>query len=223
MLLVLSSEKWKSSNKQESRYHTSWNLFTLLYSFLFQALNIFGFIQVSFMAFSCLLAERYTLFKEFGYHPKEFLFTFLAFATPKPLFSSLYWLKLIKTFQTLCFCSSLLPSTSTHYYIASFHFFFPNMQMIPNDPFSLSTSLAAFTQEQNTNPNPKPNTPPVPKKKRNLPGTPGILFLLHACLDPLHLCCIILYCIIQQRQRIQEHQIYSLYFQHAWILCIYII
>ncbi|WJX11745.1 hypothetical protein P8452_02322 [Trifolium repens] len=47
------------------------------------------------------------------------------------------------------------------------------MQMIPNDPFSLSTSLGVFsTQEQNTNPNPKPNTPPVPKKKRNLPGTP---------------------------------------------------
>ncbi|XP_058771125.1 zinc finger protein JACKDAW-like [Vicia villosa] len=46
------------------------------------------------------------------------------------------------------------------------------MQMIPNDPFSLSTSLPAFAQEQNTNPNPKPNTPPVPKKKRNLPGTP---------------------------------------------------
>jgi hypothetical protein len=51
------------------------------------------------------------------------------------------------------------------------------MQMIPNDPFSLSTSLGVFsTQEQNTNPNPKPNTPPVPKKKRNLPGTPGIHF-----------------------------------------------
>ena len=49
------------------------------------------------------------------------------------------------------------------------------MQMIPGDPFSLSTSLGAFsTQEQNTNPNPKPNAPSVPKKKRNLPGTPGI-------------------------------------------------
>ncbi|CAJ2656672.1 unnamed protein product [Trifolium pratense] len=43
------------------------------------------------------------------------------------------------------------------------------MQMIPNDPFSLGVFS---TQEQNTNPNPKPNTPPVPKKKRNLPGTP---------------------------------------------------
>jgi hypothetical protein len=49
------------------------------------------------------------------------------------------------------------------------------MQMIPGDPFSLSTSLGGFsTQEQNTNPNPKPNAPSVPKKKRNLPGTPGI-------------------------------------------------
>lgn len=47
--------------------------------------------------------------------------------------------------------------------------------MIPGDPFSLSTSLGGFTtQEQNTNPNPKPNAPSVPKKKRNLPGTPGI-------------------------------------------------
>ncbi|XP_004497492.1 zinc finger protein JACKDAW [Cicer arietinum] len=47
------------------------------------------------------------------------------------------------------------------------------MQMIPNDPFSLSTSIGGFiSQEQNTNPNPKPNTPPIPKKKRNLPGTP---------------------------------------------------
>ncbi|TKY52908.1 Zinc finger protein JACKDAW [Spatholobus suberectus] len=44
------------------------------------------------------------------------------------------------------------------------------MQMMPRDPFSLSTSIGAFTQEQNTNPNPKPNHPP--KKKRNLPGTP---------------------------------------------------
>nr|KYP41523.1 Zinc finger protein JACKDAW [Cajanus cajan] len=44
------------------------------------------------------------------------------------------------------------------------------MQMMPGDPFSLSTSIGAFNQEQNTNPNPKPNPPP--KKKRNLPGTP---------------------------------------------------
>ncbi|ESW17222.1 hypothetical protein PHAVU_007G221400 [Phaseolus vulgaris] len=44
------------------------------------------------------------------------------------------------------------------------------MQMMPGDPFSLSTSIGGFTQEQNTNPNPKPNPPP--KKKRNLPGTP---------------------------------------------------
>lgn len=148
MLLVLSSEKWKSSNKQESRYHTSWNLFTLLYSFLFQALNIFGFIQVSFMAFSCLLAERYTLFKEFGYHPKEFLFTFLAFATPKPLFSSLYWLKLIKTFQTLCFCSSLLPSTSTHYYIASFHFFSPICKWFPMTLFHYPLHLVPLLKNK---------------------------------------------------------------------------
>lgn len=42
--------------------------------------------------------------------------------------------------------------------------------MMPGDPFSLSTSIGGFTQEQNTNPNPKPNPPP--KKKRNLPGTP---------------------------------------------------
>ena len=57
----------------------------------------------------------------------------------------------------------------------SFLSLFSNMQMIPGDPFSLSTSLGAFsTQEQNTNPNPKPNAPSVPKKKRNLPGTPGI-------------------------------------------------
>jgi hypothetical protein len=72
----------------------------------------------------------------------------------------------------------------SYFHIATFHHnlllysffspFFSNMQMIPNDPFSLSTSLGVFsTQEQNTNPNPKPNTP-VPKKKRNLPGTPGI-------------------------------------------------
>ncbi|KAJ1398472.1 Zinc finger C2H2-type [Sesbania bispinosa] len=46
------------------------------------------------------------------------------------------------------------------------------MQMMPGDPFSLSTSIGGFTQEQNTNPNPKPNPPPVAKKKRNLPGTP---------------------------------------------------
>ncbi|KAL5136924.1 Zinc finger protein JACKDAW [Glycine soja] len=45
------------------------------------------------------------------------------------------------------------------------------MQMMPGDPFSLSTSIGGFTQDQqNTNPNPKPNAPP--KKKRNLPGTP---------------------------------------------------
>ncbi|KAG5130221.1 hypothetical protein GLYMA_13G139000v4 [Glycine max] len=45
------------------------------------------------------------------------------------------------------------------------------MQMMPGDPFSLSTSIGGFTQDkQNTNPNPKPNPPP--KKKRNLPGTP---------------------------------------------------
>ncbi|XP_014524274.1 zinc finger protein JACKDAW [Vigna radiata var. radiata] len=44
------------------------------------------------------------------------------------------------------------------------------MQMMPGDPFSLSTSIGGFTQGQNTNPNPKPNPPP--KKKRNLPGTP---------------------------------------------------
>lgn len=69
--------------------------------------------------------------------------------------------------------------------------------MIPNDPFSLSTSLAAFTQEQNTNPNPKPNTPPVPKKKRNLPGTPGIDIVSTFC-NPLHQSYIVLYCIMQQ-------------------------
>ncbi|KAI4349167.1 hypothetical protein L6164_009797 [Bauhinia variegata] len=51
------------------------------------------------------------------------------------------------------------------------------MQMIPGDPFSLSTSIGGFAQSQsqqqntNTNPNPKPNPPPA-KKKRNLPGTP---------------------------------------------------
>ncbi|CAL0299598.1 unnamed protein product [Lupinus luteus] len=41
-------------------------------------------------------------------------------------------------------------------------------------PFSLSTtsSIGGFSPEQNTNPNPKPNQPPLPKKKRNLPGTP---------------------------------------------------
>ncbi|XP_057718147.1 zinc finger protein JACKDAW-like [Arachis stenosperma] len=55
--------------------------------------------------------------------------------------------------------------------------------MLPGDPFSLSTSLAAagFTQDQNLNsianpnPKPKPNSNPPPatnKKKRNLPGTP---------------------------------------------------
>ncbi|KAK7267655.1 hypothetical protein RIF29_20333 [Crotalaria pallida] len=44
--------------------------------------------------------------------------------------------------------------------------------MMPGDPFSLSSSIGGFAQEQNTNPNPKPNQPPAPKKKRNLPGTP---------------------------------------------------
>lgn len=52
------------------------------------------------------------------------------------------------------------------------------MQMMPADPFSLSTSIGGFTQDQqNTNPNPKPNPPP--KKKRNLPGTPGHHHYLH--------------------------------------------
>ncbi|KAH1078416.1 hypothetical protein GLYMA_19G180400v4 [Glycine max] len=47
------------------------------------------------------------------------------------------------------------------------------MQMIPGDPFSLSTSLPGLpNNEQNTNTNPNPNTPPPNKKKRNLPGTP---------------------------------------------------
>ncbi|OIW21084.1 hypothetical protein TanjilG_28533 [Lupinus angustifolius] len=46
--------------------------------------------------------------------------------------------------------------------------------MMQGYPFSLSTSssIGGFSQEQNTNPNPKPNQPPLPKKKRNLPGTP---------------------------------------------------
>ncbi|KAK7337053.1 hypothetical protein VNO77_17611 [Canavalia gladiata] len=43
-----------------------------------------------------------------------------------------------------------------------------NMQMIPGDPFSLSTSIGEIPNEQNTSPNPNP----PPKKKRNLPGTP---------------------------------------------------
>ncbi|XP_061374236.1 zinc finger protein JACKDAW-like [Gastrolobium bilobum] len=46
------------------------------------------------------------------------------------------------------------------------------MQMMPGDPFSQSTSIGGFSQEQNTNPNPNPKPNPVPKKKRNLPGTP---------------------------------------------------
>ncbi|KAI4300260.1 hypothetical protein L6164_033657 [Bauhinia variegata] len=50
------------------------------------------------------------------------------------------------------------------------------MQMMPGDPFSLSTSIAGFvqsqSQEQNTNPKAKPNPAPSGKKKRNLPGTP---------------------------------------------------
>ncbi|KAG5043751.1 Zinc finger protein JACKDAW [Glycine soja] len=47
------------------------------------------------------------------------------------------------------------------------------MQMIPGDPFSLSTSLpAGLPNEQSTNTNPNPNPPPPNKKKRNLPGTP---------------------------------------------------
>ncbi|TKY62162.1 Zinc finger protein JACKDAW [Spatholobus suberectus] len=46
------------------------------------------------------------------------------------------------------------------------------MQMIPGDPFSLSTSLGGLANEQNTNTNPNPNPPPATKKKRNLPGTP---------------------------------------------------
>ncbi|XP_027906442.1 zinc finger protein JACKDAW-like [Vigna unguiculata] len=45
------------------------------------------------------------------------------------------------------------------------------MQMIPSDPFSLSTTLPGLPNEQNTNPNPNP-PPPLTKKKRNLPGTP---------------------------------------------------
>ncbi|XP_014494930.1 zinc finger protein JACKDAW isoform X1 [Vigna radiata var. radiata] len=45
------------------------------------------------------------------------------------------------------------------------------MQMIPSEPFSLSSTLPGLPNEQNTNPN--PNHPPPPtKKKRNLPGTP---------------------------------------------------
>lgn len=48
------------------------------------------------------------------------------------------------------------------------------MQMIPGDPFSLSTSIGGLSNEQNTNANsnPNPNPPPPTKKKRNLPGTP---------------------------------------------------
>ncbi|CAJ1894005.1 unnamed protein product [Sphenostylis stenocarpa] len=45
------------------------------------------------------------------------------------------------------------------------------MQMIPSDPFSLSTTLPGLPNEQNANPNPNHPHPPT-KKKRNLPGTP---------------------------------------------------
>ena len=65
------------------------------------------------------------------------------------------------------------------------------MQMIPGDPFSISSSMGGFVhQEQhihhlqqhipelnpNSNPNPsaKPNSSSA-KKKRNQPGTPGMI------------------------------------------------
>lgn len=44
--------------------------------------------------------------------------------------------------------------------------------MMSGDAFSIPSSIPLFApEEQNANPNPKTN--PVPKKKRNLPGTPG--------------------------------------------------
>ncbi|KAK7285075.1 hypothetical protein RJT34_19833 [Clitoria ternatea] len=46
------------------------------------------------------------------------------------------------------------------------------MQIIPGDPFSLSTSIGAIPNDQTTNTNPNPNPPQPTKKKRNLPGTP---------------------------------------------------
>ncbi|KAI9086323.1 hypothetical protein K1719_031777 [Acacia pycnantha] len=46
------------------------------------------------------------------------------------------------------------------------------MQMLSGDPFSLSSSIGAFAPDPNPSPNPKLNPPPLPKKKRNLPGTP---------------------------------------------------
>ena len=74
------------------------------------------------------------------------------------------------------------------------------MQMIPDDPFPLSTSSGVFSQEQNTKPNPKPNPPPAAKKKRNLPGTPGAPFLL---------------------QTLDTRYYYYYYFLGNWVFCCY--
>ena len=70
--------------------------------------------------------------------------------------------------------------------------------MIPGDPFSLSSSIGGFSQEQNTNPNPKPNPPPAAKKKRNLPGTPGkALFFFSFFFSPIFLESPRIYCYFQ--------------------------
>lgn len=48
-------------------------------------------------------------------------------------------------------------------------------QMMSGEVFSVS-SVKAFLQEPEQNPNPKTDTNPNVKKRRNLPGTPGIQF-----------------------------------------------
>ncbi|CAL5387949.1 unnamed protein product [Camellia sinensis] len=45
--------------------------------------------------------------------------------------------------------------------------------MMPGDVFSIPTSIKGFSQDSDPNPNPKSNTIAA-KKKRNLPGTPGM-------------------------------------------------
>ncbi|EEF29765.1 nucleic acid binding protein, putative [Ricinus communis] len=44
--------------------------------------------------------------------------------------------------------------------------------MMPEDGFSIPSTIIGFVQEPTTNPNPNPTSNPVMKKKRNLPGTP---------------------------------------------------